>query len=65
MKKFLVILSFFLIVPIIICVILYLFACFLAFNILKTGDIEWVFIRFYVIMSIILSIFLSLNKDFK
>ena len=64
MKKFLAILSFFLIVPLLFCVLLYLLACFIAMDVLKTGEIQWCVIRIYIILSIILSIFLSIDKDF-
>jgi hypothetical protein len=55
MKEFLVILLFFLIVPLVVGIVLYLGACFITLSIIKIS-ISFIFLRIYVIASVILSI---------
>jgi len=55
MKEFLLILLFVLIVPLVVGIVLYLGACFITFSIIKIS-ISFIFLRIYVLASIILSI---------
>jgi hypothetical protein len=63
MKKFLTIfLGAFIILPIAFCVVVYSLGCFVTWSILEV-DIEWGFLRVYMIFSLIFALFLTLDKD--
>ena len=62
MKKFLTIyLGFFLGLPLVFCITVYLTGCFVAWSILPI-NMEWGIVRAYMLVSLIPSFFLSLDK---
>jgi hypothetical protein len=62
MKKFLEIyLGFFITLPLALCIVLYVIGCFMTWSILEP-DIEWVYIRLYIIIAFIISIFLAADE---
>lgn len=62
MKKFLEIyLGFFIALPLALCIVLYLIGCFMAWSIIQL-DIEWPYVRLYIVISFIVSIFLAADE---
>jgi len=62
MKKFLTIyLGFFLGLPVVFCITVYLTGCFMTWSILPV-NIEWGIVRAYVLFALIPSFFLSLDE---
>lgn len=61
MKKFASILGFFIVVPIVVIMVIYSIACWIAWGILPV-HVEWVVIRVYVVIAFIISFFMSLDK---
>ena len=62
MKKFLTIyLGFFLGLPLVFCITIYLTGCFVSWSILEV-DIQWGVVRVYMIFSAVFALFLSLDK---
>jgi hypothetical protein len=61
-KKFLQIcLVFFIAFPIAFCIIIYAIGCWISWDIL-TVNIDWVIVRIYLIVSCVVSIFLTFDK---
>ena len=61
-KKFLQIyLVFFILFPITICIIIHAIGCWISWDIL-TVNIDWVIVRIYLIVSCVVSIFLTFDK---
>ena len=61
MKKFLALLAFFIGIPLALCIVLYAIGCFMTWSILEP-DIEWVYVRLYMVMTLIVSIFLAADE---
>ena len=62
MKKFLEIyLGFFTALPLAFCIVLYFIACFISWSIVEV-PIDWFFVRFYMIIAFIVSIFLAADE---
>jgi hypothetical protein len=63
MKKFLKIyLGGFIALPLVACILVYLLRCFVSWSIIQE-DIDWLIVRFYLVLAAIPSFFLSLDKD--
>lgn len=59
MKKFLEIyLGFFIALPLLFCIVVYLIGCFVTWSIIEV-PIDWFFIRAYMIMALVVSFFLA------
>jgi hypothetical protein len=62
MKKFLTIYAgFFIILPLIFCIVIYLIGCFISWSILSV-DIQWPIVRVYAVIAFIVSMFLALDE---
>ena len=62
MKKFLEIyLGFFIALPLIFCIIIYLIGCFMTWSIIQL-DIEWPYVRLYIVIAFIVSIFIAADE---
>ena len=62
MKKFLEIyLGFFIALPLVFCIVAYLIGCFATWSIIEV-PIDWFFIRAYMIMALVVSFFISIDK---
>jgi hypothetical protein len=62
MKKFLQIyLGFFIVLPLVFCIVVYLLGCFISWSILEV-DIQWLSVRLYAVIAFIVSIFLAADE---
>ena len=62
MKKFLEIyLGFFISLPIVFCIVIYLIGCFVTWSIIQP-DIEWPIVRLYMVIALIVSFFMSMDE---
>jgi len=62
MKKFLEIyLGFFIALPIVFCIIIYLIGCFVTWSIIQP-DIEWPIVRLYMVIALIVSFFMAMDE---
>ena len=62
MKKFLQIyLGFFIVLPLVFCIVVYLLGCFISWSILEV-DIQWPIVRLYAVIAFIVSIFVAADE---
>ena len=62
MKKFLEIyLGLFIALPLAFCIVVYAIGCFMTWSILEV-NIEWPIVRLYMVMTLIVSFFMSLDQ---
>ena len=62
MKKFLEIyLGFFIALPVVLCIAVYLIGCFMTWSIIEV-NIEWAYVRLYMVIAFIVSIFLAADE---
>lgn len=62
MKKFLQIyLGFFILLPLVFYIVVYLLGCFISWSILEV-DIQWPIVRLYAVIAFIVSIFLAADE---
>lgn len=61
MKKFLEIyLGFFIALPIVFCIVIYLIGCFVTWSIIQP-DIEWPIVRLYMVIALVVSFFMVVD----
>lgn len=62
MRKFLEIyLGFFIALPIVFCIIIYLIGCFISWSILEV-NVEWPIVRVYMVIAFVVSLFMAMDE---